>query len=291
VLLATGTPKEYPRMPSDLIDPKDLAAVIEGYDIVDLTVPLAENLPGFWPTHVPFQRKIYNYYAPQPQQIQPLHGFRGPYYTAFLTLDEHCGTHVDAPCHFIPPPDSGLPHANEWGNVTLDKVDITRLLGPAAVIDVTELKDTGDDGKSPQIMPEHVKRWEQEHGRLREGEIVLFRSDWDQHYVPFPEGGKYAADPFLRGIGPGWPAPGIECLDLLLDRGCMTLGLDGVSVGGVDDPAPAHHHGLSKGMLFIELLANLNRLPARGTFFVYLPLNIQGGSAGPGRAVGFVPKN
>ncbi|CAN5727478.1 hypothetical protein BH23CHL4_BH23CHL4_09880 [soil metagenome] len=278
-------------MPSDLIDPKDLAAVVAGYEVVDLTVPLAEHMPGHWPTHVPFQRKIYNYYAPQPAQIQPLHGFRGPYYTAFLTLDEHCGTHVDAPCHFIPPPGSGLPHANNWGNATLDKVDLSRLMGPAAVIDVTGLKDTGGDGISPEITAEQVERWEVRHGRLKGTEVVLFRSDWDHHYVPMPEGGAYASDLFLRGKGPGWPAPGIGCIDLLLDRGCTTLGLDGVSVGGVHDPAPAHLHGMGQGMLFIELLANLNRMPARGAFFVYLPLNILGGSAGPGRAVGFVPKH
>lgn len=278
-------------MPVEHIDPKDLAAVIAGYEVVDLTVPLAENLPGHWPTHVPFQRKIYNWYEARPDQIQPLHAFRGPYYTAFLTIDEHCGTHIDAPCHMIPPPDSGLPAANEWGNVTLDKVDLNRMMGPAAVIDVTELKDTGADGVSPQITAEHVERWEKEHGKLKGTEVVLFRSDWDAHYRPMPEGGAYGADPFLRGKGPGWPAPGIECLDLLLDRGCMTLGLDGVSVGGVDDPVPAHHHGLGKGMLFIELLANLNRMPPRGAFFVYLPLHILGGSAGPGRAVGFVPRH
>src|SRR5687767_8653752 len=123
-------------MSSDLYDPKDLAAVVAGYEVVDLTVPLAENLPSHWPTHMPFQRKIYNWYAPQPDQIQPLHGFRGPYYTAFLTLDEHCGTHVDAPCHMIPPPDSGLPQAGPSGDITLDKVDISRFMGPAAVIDV-----------------------------------------------------------------------------------------------------------------------------------------------------------
>jgi len=183
-----------------------------------------------------------------------------------------------------------LPHAGEWGDVTLDKVNLQRLMGPAAVIDVTELKDTGGDGISPEIMPGHVERWEAAHGRLKGTEVVLFRSDWDHHYVPMPEGGAYAADPFLKAQGPGWPAPGVACLDLLMDRGVMTLGLDGVSVGGVHDPAPAHHHGLGNGMLFIELLANLKRMPPRGAFFVYLPLNIVGGSAGPGRAVGFVPK-
>lgn len=273
-------------------DPGALAAAFANCDVVDLTVPLAENLPGSWPTHVPFQRKIFNYYAPQSEGLQPLHGFRGPYYTAFMTLDEHCGTHVDAPCHFIPPLETGLPHASDWGSVTLDKIDLSRLMGPAAVIDVTELKDTGGDGISPEILPSHVERWEDEHGRLDGTEIVLFRSDWDDHYVPIPAGGgAYASDAFLRGVGPGWPAPGVDCLRFLYEeRGISVVGLDGVSVGGVHDPAPAHHYGLGKGMLFVELLANLKQLPPRGAYFIYLPLHIQGGSAGPGRAVGLVPR-
>jgi isatin hydrolase len=282
---------EMQKMSDAAPDARSLADALAAYEIVDLTVPLSENLPGAWPTHIPFQRKIYNYYAPQPDEIQPLHGFRGPYYTAFLTLDEHCGTHLDAPCHFIPPPDSGLPHAGEWGNVTLDKIELDRLIGPAAVIDVTELKDTGGDGISPEILPSHVERWEAKHGQLQGDEIVLFRSDWDDHYVPIPAGGgAYGADPFLRGVGPGWPAPGVDCLRLLFERGNTVVGLDGVSVGGVHDPVPAHQYGLAGGMLFIELLANLRKLPPRGAHFIYLPIHIQGGSAGPGRAIGLVPR-
>ena len=267
-----------------------LAAALGNVEIVDLTVPLAEGLPANWPTHMPFQRKVYNWYAPQDHPQQPFHGFRGPYYTAFLILDEHCGTHIDSPSHFIPPPDSGLPHASEMGTVTLDKVPLSRMMGPARVVDATDLKEGGPAGKSPQITPEHVLRHEEQYGKLEPGDIVLFRSDWDDLYLPMPEGGAYAADPFLAGKGQGWPAPGIPCLKLLLERGVTTLGLDGVSVGGVDDPAPAHHYGLGKGMLYIELLANLKKLPPRGAYFIYLPLNIRGGSAGPGRGIGLVPK-
>ena len=32
----------------------------------------------------------------------------GPYQTNFFVMDEHCGTHFDAPTHFDPPEGSGL---------------------------------------------------------------------------------------------------------------------------------------------------------------------------------------
>jgi kynurenine formamidase len=246
-------------------------------------------LPGAWPTHMPFQRKLYNYFANNPDQHQPTFGFRGPYHTAVLTLDEHCGTHVDAPAHFIPPPDSGLPNAAEIGAQTLEKLDLAKMMGPAAVIDVTELTGQGEGGVSPEILPEHITRWETQHGELRPEDIVLFRSDWDQFYVPMPEGSAYVLDPFLLQKGPGWPTPGIPALQLLLDRGVTTIGLDGVSVGASHDGVPPHVFGLSRGMMYVELLANLKDVPARGAFFIFLPIKIAGGSAGPGRAVALVP--
>jgi kynurenine formamidase len=268
----------------------DLLSLLADYEIVDLTVPLSEELPAAWPTHVPFQRKIYNWYAGRPDQIQPIHGLRGPYQTAWLALDEHCGTHVDAPAHFIPPPDSGLPHAGPMGRITLDQVNLANLMGPAAVIDVTELNDTASGGVSPEITPEHITAWEAEHGELMPGEIVLFRSDWDLRYLPFPEGNGYVFDSFVLQKGAGWPTPGIPALELLLDRKIVTVGLDGVSVGAAHDGPPAHIYGLSRGMLYLELLANLRALPPRGAYFVFLPLKIEKGSAGPGRAIGLVPK-
>ena len=257
--------------------------------VVDLTVALAEDLPGAWPTHMPFQRKLYNYFANNPNQNQPTFGFRGPYHTAVLTLDEHCGTHIDAPAHFIPPLGSGLPNEGEIGSQTLEKLDLAKMMGPAAVIDVTALTGQGEGGVSPEILPEHITSWEEQHGQLQPEDIVLFRSDWDQFYLPMPDGADYVLNPFLLQKGPGWPTPRIPALQLLLDRGVTTIGLDGVSVGPSDDGVPPHVYGLSRGMMYVELLANLRELPARGAFFIFLPIKIKGGSAGPGRAIALVP--
>lgn len=266
-------------------------AALGGANLVDLSVALAEQMPAAWPSHMPFQRKIFNWYAgDRTNQIQPIHGHRGPYQTAWLTLDEHCGTHFDAPTHFIPPPDSGLPHAGPLGRETGDTVDLGRLIGPAAVIDATELTDRGEGGVSPEITPEMIERWETAHGVLAGGDVVLFRTDWDDRYRPMPDGSAYVFDPFVLAKGGGWPTPGIPALQLLLDRGVRTVGLDGVSVGAAHDGAPPHQFGLGRGMLYIELLANLRRVPPRGALFVFLPIKIEGSTGGPGRAIAFVPR-
>src|SRR4051812_41264911 len=112
-------------MPNQPAELGDLLSLLTSYTVVDLTVPLAENLPANWPTHMPFQRKLYNYMCAVPNQLQPVYDFRGPYHTAWLVLDEHCGTHIDSPSHFIPRPDSGLPNAAPIGNVTLEQLNLT----------------------------------------------------------------------------------------------------------------------------------------------------------------------
>jgi kynurenine formamidase len=66
--------------------------------------------------------------------------------------------------------------------------------------------------------------------------------------------------------------------------------VDGVSVGSAHDGAPPHQFGLGRGMMYLELLANLRALPPRGAYFIFLPLKITGGSAGPGRAIALVPR-
>jgi kynurenine formamidase len=55
-------------------------------------------------------------------------------------------------------------------------------------------------------------------------------------------------------------------------------------MGAVDDGAPVHWAGLSRGMLFIEGLCGLGQAPERGGLFVFMPLKVERGTGGPGRA-------
>ncbi len=269
----------------------DLAALLAQGEVVDLSVTVAEDLPAAWPAHMPFQRKVYAWFEDRVGPPQDVQGWRGPYHTGWVTMDEHCGTHVDAPAHFIPPPDSGLPNAAAVGLRHGEDLELERMVGPAAVIDVTHLDGKAGPGESPIVMPEHIEAWEAEHGKLQPGDIALFSSGWDRHYRPMTDGGAaYVVDPIVRRSAPGWVTPGVEALQLLLDRGVDTLGLDGASVGACHDLLTSHVFGLSRNMIYIELLANLGKLPPRGALFVCLPLKIAHTSACPARAMAIVPR-
>ena len=266
-----------------------LAQAFERYRIADLSLTLDDRCPCTWPGHMPFEHKVHNWYEASAAGRQRLRSV-APYYTCWMTLDEHAGTHFDAPTHFIPPPDSGLPHANEFGSRYGDRVRLEQLQGPAVVVDVGFLREAAEDGISPLVTPEHLEAWEGEHGTLGAGEIVLLRSGWDALYAPYPDGDRYAFGPLVARDAPGWPAPSAEAVIYLHDRGVCCLGTDGPSIGAAHEGLSMHWAGLERGMAYVEGLAGLEELPVRGSYFVFLPLKIAESSGGNGRAFAYVPK-
>lgn len=256
--------------------------------IVDLSVPISEMHPSSWPAHMPFQHKTYNWYWSEKSSTHELTDYQGPYATKWLAIDEHTGTHIDAPTHFIPPVSSGLDYANKWGDVSVDQLPLEQLVGQACVIDAPEAKDVGP-GESPLFQPEHIEDWEQRHRTLAEGDVVLFRSGWDSRYVEGPENRRYAYSVFVQGAEAGWPAPSEAAMELLVSRGVRLVGTDGPTMGPAQGGRDVHLIGLGAGTCFIECMANLGELPATGALLVFLPLKIVNGTGAPGRAIAFLP--
>jgi kynurenine formamidase len=265
----------------------DLAS-LSSARVVDLSVTLSERLPGTWPGHMNYAHHNWNWFA---EFEGPTGRTRSeaPYQTNFIVIDEHCGTHFDAPTHFVPPPNSGLPLAGPLGSETGDKVPPADLMGPAVVVDLRFLSEEGELGVSPFITADHIRSFEEENGALQEGEVVLLRTGWDRYYVEGEEGLKYMHSSLVTGDAPGWPAPAPEMALHLHERGIKTVGIDAPSIGSAHDPVPVHQEGLSRGLRYVEVLTNLDELPVRGSYFVFLPLKISGSSGGPGRAIALVP--
>lgn len=260
--------------------------------VVDLTVLLSETLPAHWGSNPPFARWTNNWFE-QPTNVygSPASGSNGPYYSQRFVLDEHTGTQTDFPAHFVPPPDSGLPHASPMGAITGDKYPLNRMMGPAVVIDVTDLRDAAEPGLSAPITVERIQAWESEHGSIQTGEVVLFHSGYsDAYYKPLPEGARMTLEPLVLKTAPGWPAPTPEAVKYLFDRGVWHLGTDGASMGPVEDGQPTHLAGLQQGMSWEELLINLGELPVRGAFYIALPLKVADQSGAPTRAIALLPE-
>lgn len=259
--------------------------------IADLTLLLAEELPGTWPTHMLYQQKTSNYFTDVNDQTSGLRTTDGPYQTRWLLIDEHTGTHFDAPAHFIPEPKTGLPHAAEIGTVTAEQIPLDQLIGPAVVIDIPLDLPGSAPGVSPTITSDFLGAWERDNGEVGAGDIVLFRTGWDRYYLPGEAGLDYCFKTLVTRDGPGWPAPDAEAMRHLIDRGVRCVGTDGVSMGSSHDGTGVHYAGLEVGVVFIEALGHLDELPVRGAFFCFAPLKVAHGSGAPGRAFAWVPNS
>jgi kynurenine formamidase len=269
-----------------------LDSIFKSHRIIDLTLPLSEPFPCTWPGHMPFRATVWTWFEDRPDDPQPVHAQNGgAYQTRWLVIDEHTGTHLDAPRHFVAPEGSGLPSAGALGDVGVADLPLLCATGPVDVIDVTELAGRADPGCSPVILPGLISKWEDLNGKIEAGDVVCFRSRWDDHYRAGSVGEAYGTDVLVTKRSIGWPAPSAESVELLRARGVTCLGTDGLSVGAAENGAPAHLAGLPFGMTFIEALTHLDELPARGAWFMFLPLRLVAGTGGPGRALAVLPES
>lgn len=245
--------------------------------IVDLSVTLSEHLPATWPEHMPFAHKNWSWFEEDELPTGACTCSLGPYVTHFFILDEHAGTHVDAPSHYFREGDSS------------EKIDLSKLIGPAAVIDVRHLDGEAENGASPAITVAHLEAWEAEHGRFEPGEIALLLTGWSKHYVKGEAGRAFLHEPVVLQSRPAWPAPEADAAIFLHERGVNAIGIDAPSMGSAEEGNEVHRAGLSREMAFIEGLTNLDRLPARGASFVFLPIKMAVASGAPGRAIAVLP--
>ncbi|HEX7184224.1 MAG TPA: cyclase family protein [Thermoanaerobaculia bacterium] len=192
---------------------------------------------------------------------------------AFCT-PEHGGTHLDAPIHFAE------------GKRTADQIPVEQLIGPAAVIDVAAKAAADPDYR---LTPADVKAWEERHGPVTQGAIVLLRTGWGKRW---PDRKRYLGDD-----KPGdasnlhFPSYGAEAARYLIEkRKVKALGVDTASI----DHGPSKDfivHQIAGGVNVpgLENVANLEDLPETGAWVIALPMKIAGGSGGPVRIVALVP--
>jgi kynurenine formamidase len=233
---------------------------------VDLTHDLAED-SVFWPTADGFRHRTASY-GPTPG---------GWFYSSYdIQLSEHGGTHLDAPIHFAE------------GRQTADQIPLDRLIGQAAVIDVSVKSAANRDYL---FTVEDVTEWERLNGRLPDGAIVLFHTGYGRFW---PDRKAYMG---TDERGPDAVAklhfPGLSgdlARFLANERKVAAVGLDTPSLDhGQSKDFIAHRILLERDIPGFENVANLDRLPPKGALIVALPVKIRGGSGGPLRIVARLP--
>ncbi len=248
------------------------------FAVVDLSLMIREDLPGTWPGHHAYTHESWKFFTSEQE----------PYATNYFCLDEHYGTHCDAPPHFIPPPDSGIALSGEAGTHYGDRLSLPQMMGKLLVIDARSLQKDGRNGISPWITQEFIQQWEGDNREAGPGDIVVFQTGFDAYYVPGEDGKKYVQYPVADRCSPGWASPSVDAISYLYERGVKCMGIDAASMGAVHDGVPSHQFGLYRDIIYIEGLANLEKVPHIGAYFMFLPIKLGNSTGCPGRAVALV---
>jgi kynurenine formamidase len=191
-----------------------------------------------------------------------------------FTMNEHTGTHFDAPVHWI----SG----RDLPNNATDTIAPEHLLAPAVVIDLS-----AEAAADPDLIvePAHLEAWEAVHGAIPSGAWLLLRTDWSKR-----SGADYTN---RREDGAHTPGPSADAVRFMLERGVHGLGVEtiGTDAGQAhlfDPQYPAHTLLHGAGRYGLQCLANLDQLPPTGALIFAAPLKIVGGSGSPLRVLALI---
>jgi len=169
-----------------------------------------------------------------------------------IRFNNHIGTHLDAPSHFIE------------GGITVDRIPLESLIGKAVILDFT------NKGKKDLITKEdlHIHKY-----HILPGSRVLIKTGWDV---------RFTSDAFYEHF----PCLTQEAADYLVQLKIRLLGTDTPSPSPLDDPGQTIHKTLlGAGIIILESLKNLTLINRNQCQIIVLPPLIKDFSGAPCRVV------
>ena len=264
VLLIVCASCQSPAPPAQSAQQPANPGLIEGITsgqttLVDLGHALNSKNP-YWPGpgYEPFKFEIF-------ATIEKDHVLSGKF-----AMDEHTGTHLDAPNHFVE------------GQVPVDKIPLKQLFAPAVVIDVRKQASANADYL---LSTSDITSFEQAHGRIPDNAVVFMYSGWDERWDDYD---KYKNADNKKVLH--FPGFSVEAVKLLVDeRNIAGIGIDTLSVDyGMSTDFMVHHVSHGKGKFHLENVANLANMPATGAFVIVAPIKVENGTGGPARIFGLI---
>ncbi len=203
--------------------------------IIDLTMPINNDLRG---ASVTTEKTIAE------------HGWNA----TTLTLYSHCGTHMDAPRHFVD------------GAAGIDRQPLEACCGPARVLDLTPVQ-------SRELLG--IDRLQPWADQIQPGDRLLLRTDWHQ---------RAGTDAYRNEL----PRISVELARWLVERRIALIGVEPPSVADVNNRTElteVHRTLLGGNVTIVEGLAHLDKIRSEVVEFVALPLKITDGDGSPARAI------
>ena len=225
--------------------------------VVDLTHTLTENFPTFGRDRAVSlkQRSTFD---------------RDGQSSFYVTLNEHAGTHIDAPFHFSP------------DGMTVDQIPVGQLVCPLVVIDVSSRA-----GRNPDtaVTPDDLKAWRARNGDFPPGCCVAMYSGWERRANSNRRFRNADEDGVMHF--PGFHGEAAKML--LEESSAVGLATDTLSIDiGASTRFEVHYTWLGAGRWGLEGVANLGELPSKGAIMIVGAPVWEGGSGGPSRVMALV---
>ncbi len=186
-----------------------------------------------------------------------------------LTINEHTGTHIDAPLHF------------SADGQSVDAIPISNLVCPLCVVHIHER--AAEDAEA-MVTPDDLKAWIAANGPIPENACVAMYSGWEQHIGT----DKYRnADEDDVQHYPGFHPEAAQML--IEETGAIGLAVDTLSLdAGSSRSFDTHYAWLPTNRWGLECVANLAEVPVAGATLIVGAPTHQGGSGGPARVLALV---
>lgn len=185
------------------------------------------------------------------------------------------GTHIDAPIHFV------------RDTRYVDELDLKELVLPLIVIDQSE--EVKKDANFT-LTVDHILEFEKEHGEIEPGTFVALRTDWSKRW-PDKEAFNNQDEDGNNQI-PGW---GLEALEFLFEE--RRIKAVGHETFDTDSAIDFQTHGELRGEYYvldqdtfqIELMTNLDKVPAKGAYIFNIVPKPEKASGFPVRSFAILP--
>jgi kynurenine formamidase len=203
---------------------------------------------------------VWKGFGPAKFQLNSEDGFRWQ----LFTIVGQYGTHIDPPAHFDP------------AGKTLDEIPLKQMILPLVVFDITPMLAKDPDHA---LTVADIQDWERVHGRVPAGSFAALRTDMSRDWSRNPE--RFKRSPF--------PAWSIDAIKFLYEaRGIVANGHESMDTDATPDLQSESwllHHGHWQ----IEVMANLDQVPATGAIIVVTWPKPDRGLGFPARAFAILP--
>jgi len=257
VLLGCAAPGPAPTAGGDSLD--EAWRIVSGKKFVDLTHTFSPATPvwqGFGPaTFSP---------SADPATRRPYTVEQDGFHTFQYSLVGQYGTHIDPPAHF------------DARGKTLDELPVKDMILPLVVFDMTpKLRDDPNHA----LTVEDIMAWEKVHGWVPAGAFAALRTDMYKDWDSNPE--RFKRQPF-----PAWSPEAIQFL--YEQRGIVANGHEAMDTD-ITSEMKSETWLLRHGHWQIEVMANLDQVPARGALIVVAWPKPKDGLGFPVRAFAILP--